>query len=82
MVVGIFCSWKDWIKIWSIIIGVFVLYKQVLQEEMIEVIGEYDFGFEVVFMYIYVSDLGYDGGMDFLIVDDICKVSCGLFYEK
>ncbi|PVI03017.1 NAD(P)-binding protein [Periconia macrospinosa] len=74
MAAGTFCSWTSWINTWSAITGAPVSYKQITQEEMIDMTDDKDLGLEVALMYSYANDPGYDGGMDLLTADDIRKL--------
>lgn len=75
MAAGDICSWTKWINTWGEVTGKPVSYRQVSPEEMIEMTGERDTGLEVMYMFSYSSDPGYDGGMDVLTAEDIRKVS-------
>lgn len=69
--VGEYLSFRDWVVVWGWVIGVIIEYKEVMIDEMVVEIFDKVCGLEVVFMYLYLFDLGYDGGMELLIVEDI-----------
>lgn len=74
MACGTTCSWTDFIGLWSKITGIPATYKQVTSEEMIAATLDRMAGEEVVDMFSYTSEPGYDGGMDLLFSEDIRKV--------
>ncbi len=77
MAEGTSCTWPEWIETWSKVTGVPATYKQVAPEEMIKATPDVDLGIEATYMFSYMSDPGYDGGMDVLTAADLVKVSCG-----
>lgn len=74
MAAGTVCSWTEWIETWGEVTSTPVSYRQVSPEEMIEMTGERDTGIEVMNMFSYSTDPGYDGGMDLLTAKDIRNV--------
>ncbi|KPM44928.1 hypothetical protein AK830_g1616 [Neonectria ditissima] len=71
MAEGTTCSWDEWIKTWGSVTGLPVSYRQVTDEEMIDMTGDRDTGIEVAYMFAYGSDPGYDGGLPLLKAQDI-----------
>lgn len=63
MAAGTTCTWPQWLAAWSKAVGVPATYRQVSREAMIRACGDADFGGEIVDMFEYSSDPGYDGGM-------------------
>ncbi len=55
--------------------GVPARYEQVTPDEMIRAAEDVEMGIEVTHMFRYMSDPGYDGGMNLLTASDIVKVS-------
>ncbi|KAI1910969.1 hypothetical protein LOZ66_001959 [Ophidiomyces ophidiicola] len=73
---GTFCSWQEYMRIWSRVTGVASSYEQVTVEQMKEASPDKEFGREVGDMFAYSSDPGYDGGDKSLLrADDLRAVS-------
>lgn len=73
MAEGESCSWNDYARIWSEATGQKAVYKQLTDDELIALSPDPDFGKEVVEMFNYASDPGYDGGMKLVRAEDIRK---------
>ncbi len=74
MAAGANCSWPEFLKEWSRHTGAPATYTQVTDDEMIATVEDHQFGIEVTKMFAYMSDPGYDGGMDLLYAEDLRKV--------
>ncbi|KAJ9669438.1 hypothetical protein H2201_000305 [Coniosporium apollinis] len=59
---GTICSWSEYMRIWSKITGNQTSYKEITLQELIENTPDKVFGREVGDMFLYSSNLGYDGG--------------------
>ena len=75
MAEGTTCSWTDWIQIWGEITNQKSSYKQITPQEMVDATPDKEFGREVVDMFLYASEPGYDGGVELTTAADMTKVS-------
>ncbi|RJE22645.1 NmrA-like family [Aspergillus sclerotialis] len=74
MACGTTCSWAEYMRLWGQINSVPACYRQVTLDEMVSSISTADteFGREIVDMFSYSTDPGYDGnGPDLLTAQDI-----------
>lgn len=62
MAAGETCSWSEYVRLWSKVTGKEARYRQVSVEETIEASPDREFGRELADMFLYSSEVGYDGG--------------------
>ncbi|KAF2240370.1 NAD(P)-binding protein [Trematosphaeria pertusa] len=73
MACGTICSWTDFSATWSRVTGVPASYKQVTREEMMEAVPDRMLAEETTDMFEYTSELGYAGGAEVLLAEDLRK---------
>lgn len=59
---GTFCSWTEYMRIWTQVTSVPSTYEQITIEQIRDSAPDKEFGREVGEMFAYSSDPGYDGG--------------------
>ncbi|KXX82517.1 NmrA-like family domain-containing protein 1 [Madurella mycetomatis] len=70
---GEYLSWADFMKMWAKVTDATISYQEVSVEDMVADTPDKDCGLEVALMFKYTSEPGYDGGMDVLKAEDLCK---------
>lgn len=76
MASGTSCSWAEYMRLWGQVNGVPAWYRQVTVDEMVASMVDAEFGREIVDMFSYSTEPGYDGNdPGLLTAKDIREVS-------
>ncbi|KAI1176909.1 hypothetical protein F4777DRAFT_238833 [Nemania sp. FL0916] len=73
MAAGESCSWSEVARQWGEVTGQKASYRQITEEELVELTPDKEFGKEVSDMFTYCDHPGYDGGMELVTAADMRK---------